>query len=197
MRKAIMLSAVLIVMSALPAFADGYKDAPPPNRGPSVLAPHAQEARAAHENVRVVYVERDTAPVRYTSSACGCCCAPVSYTHTYTTEPVVVRHYRRSYTRMAAPDCNTAAAHHGDVHHSHYRKHHEERYYREGRYDEGRREHDEWRRETRYDGYDGPYSDGPVYRENTVIWSSDGRYRDRTDYTARRDEYSYYQARHD
>lgn len=194
MRKSMIVSAGLIAMATFPAMADGYKDAPPPNRGPAALSPHEQEAKTHDENVRVVYVEREAAPVRYVSSGCGCCCQPVSYTRTYTSEPVVVRHYTRTYTRVVEPDCRHDGVYYEESRPHHHRRHHEERYYQEGSYREGWRSDDEWRRERRYNGH---YSDGPVYRENSVIWSSDGSHRDKTGYTARRDEYSYYQARHE
>lgn len=188
MKHALLLSLGLAAAAAMPAFADGYKDAPEPNRGPAPLSAQEQEThRHTGENVKIVRVRHEAGPASQVSS-CGCCCAPVSYSRTYTTEPVVVRHYTRTYTRMAPPSCaygsHSSHGHHHRKHHHGDRYHHEGRYQHDSRYEDGRR------------AYDGAYANGPVYRENTVIWSSDGSHRDRTGYTARRDEYSYYQAKH-
>ncbi|WP_300376174.1 hypothetical protein [Henriciella sp.] len=117
MQKAFILGLGLTVISALPAFADGYENAPPPNPGPEPLSPHEQET---HYYDRDVYVERAPSTVTYTSSAC-CCCAPVTYGRTYVTEPVTVRRYTRTYTRIAPPDCYHTHSHG----HGHHEYHHE------------------------------------------------------------------------
>ncbi len=69
MQKSLILGAGLLGLVALPAFADGYKDAPPPNRGPEPLTPHAAE----------IYPEDEVQPVETVREEplddC-CCCAP-------------------------------------------------------------------------------------------------------------------------
>lgn len=153
MRKSILVSAGLLALAAFPAMADGYRNAPPPNRGPEALTPQEREASRESE-VHVVKIIRETAPA-YTSSAC-CCCQPVTYGHhTYTTEPVVTRRYTRTYTRMAPPDCGHDGHHRHHGHHAHHRDAyyppHQASAYSERAYAE------------------------PIYEENSVIWSSGGR----------------------
>lgn len=103
-RSAILALATASLLTGLSAHADGYKDAPPPNRGPEPLSPesttyHPGKPDRTVKIIREIYYE----PTCRTSC---CSCGPVSYRSTYVTEPVEVRHYTRTYTRMAPPqDC--------------------------------------------------------------------------------------------
>ncbi|MEE2879498.1 MAG: hypothetical protein VX593_10875 [Pseudomonadota bacterium] len=206
MHKSILIGASLMLVAALPAVADGYQDAPPPERGPAPLSHHSDHDYRHHQKeVRVVRVHRDAHAPHVSHSACGCCCAPVSYSRSYTTEPVVVRTYTRTYTRMAPPACSHGSAHGHHGHHghaSHHSHHHEMVEYDGGAhthdydsYHDGRYEHDRWH-DSRL-RYRGPHGDGPDYGENRITWTSQDGLRDHHSYTARRDGYSYYQARHD
>ena len=151
MQKAFILGFGLMAASALPALADGYENAPPPNPGPDPLAPHEREYH--HErDARVVYEPE----VTYTSSSC-CCCAPVTYGRTYVTEPVTIRRYTRTYTRLAPPDCYRTYEHE----HDHHRGHRESYY-------------EDYDSDVRYYSSSQSYSGRPVYRENSVIWAREG-----------------------
>lgn len=197
MRINILASAALLAIVALPAAADGYRDAPPPNRGPAPLAPHEAHDYHHKKDVRVVRVRREVAAPQAVHSGCGCCCAPVSYSRSYITEPVIVRTYTRTYTRTAPPSCGHYTVYQGDGYSGtpHHEDHHRSHGYQEGRYHEGRYAHESWQHER--ERYRGPHGDAPDYGENRITWSGDDGRRDNFDYTARRDGYSYYQARHD
>lgn len=197
MRKLILAGAGLLAAAALPAVADGYRNAPPPNPGPAPLSPHEAQIRYPEKEVQVVRIHREVEPSYTVSSACGCCCAPAAYSRSYTTEPVVVRTYTRTYTRMAPPSCGYSPAyHHQDGghqhdHHEHHRDMHGEGYHHESRYHGGRSAHQSWQYER--ERYAGPRGDAPAYGENRIIWTDEAGRKEST-YTARRDGYSYYQA---
>jgi len=206
MRKLILTGAGLLAAAVLPAFADGYRNAPPPNPGPAPLSPHETRVHHPDKEVHVVRIRREVEPAYTVSSSCGCCCAPASYSRSYTTEPVVVRTYTRTYTRMAPPSCGYSPAyrhhdgayqhdhheHHQEMHGGmHHQEHHGDGYYHESRYHDGRYAHQSW--QDQRERYAGPHGDAPPYGENRIIWTEDGTRKEST-YTARRDGYSYYQA---
>jgi hypothetical protein len=90
MRTKIFMGACMLSLVALPAAADGYAN------GYSANSTQNSYSGSSYTT---------------TPDVSSCCCGPTrTYTHTYSTAPVVTRTYTRTYSRVAVPDCHTATS---------------------------------------------------------------------------------------